>query len=92
MARDLDDMVHERIVARICGRPVRPFPNIEAADLLAPDRSKQPPAPHEAYRMPDTMAVRGEKIRAESLRNLRSRDTMQRKAASDLTTHPRGAT
>jgi len=46
MVRDLDDIEHERLVARILCRPEPPCPTVEAATLLAarPGRECSTPA------------------------------------------------
>jgi len=34
MPRDLDDLATDQVIARICGRPVAPLPDVPAAWLL----------------------------------------------------------
>jgi len=52
MARDLDDLATEQVIARICGRKVEPLPNVPAAWLLAGDAAKRPDAPDGPYAVP----------------------------------------
>ena len=60
MAKDIDDIEYERMVARICGRPEPPPLIIEGATLLAAKPRKNGPIVHlDAYRMPDPSRRKG---------------------------------
>jgi len=89
MAVDLDDLVHERLVARICGRPEPPWPSIEGATLLAPVPGRQcstPPYFRSGKGTCLCQACRGRNARANRLRKRRAGDTMQ--AAVDFRLAP----
>ena len=54
MARDLDDIEHEWLVARIRGTRPPEIPALPAAVLLEANPRKAPPNVHlDVYRMPD---------------------------------------